>query len=42
MVAYKDLMFTMFWLFGLLSIFMFPAMYYYGQGTGIGTYKSWS
>lgn len=42
MVAYKDLMFTMIWLFALLSIFMIPAMYYYSQGTGIGTYKSWS
>jgi len=42
MVAYKDLMFTMVWLFGLLTIFMIPAMYYYSQGTGIQTYKSWS
>lgn len=42
MVAYKDLMFTMFWLFGILSVLMLPAMYYYGQGSGIGTYKSWS
>jgi hypothetical protein len=38
MVAYKDLMFTMFWLFGILSVLMLPAMYYYGQGSGIGTY----
>lgn len=30
MVAYKDLMFTMFWLFGILSVLMLPAMYYYG------------
>ena len=30
MVAYKDLMFTMFWLFGILSLMMLPAMYYYG------------
>ena len=42
MVAYADLMFTMVWLFALLSVFMVPAMYYYSQGTGIGTYVSWN
>jgi len=42
MVAYKNLMFTMFWLFGLLSLFMLPAMSYYSSGTGISEYKSWS
>ena len=35
-------MFYMIWLFVLLSLFMAPAMYYYSQGTGIGTYQSWS
>jgi len=33
MVAYRDLMFTMFWLFAVLSLIMLPAlMFYNGQG----------
>jgi hypothetical protein len=33
MIAYRDLMFTMFWLFALLSLIMLPAMTFYkGQG----------
>ena len=29
MIAYRDLMFTMFWLFALLSLIMLPAMTFY-------------
>lgn len=31
MIAYKDLMFTMFWLFAVLSIIMLPAMSFYNS-----------
>jgi len=31
MIAYKDLMFTMFWLFAVLSIIMIPAMSFYSS-----------
>ena len=35
LIAYRDLMFTMFWLFALLSAIMLPAMSFYsGQLSG--------
>jgi hypothetical protein len=35
LIAYRDLMFTMFWLFAVLSVIMLPAMSYYsGQLSG--------
>lgn len=32
MIAYRDLMFTMFWLFALCSLIMTPAMFFYQKG----------
>ncbi|CDW86701.1 UNKNOWN [Stylonychia lemnae] len=39
MVAYRDLMLILFMLFTLLSLLMFPAMYYYSKSDGYGGYQ---
>lgn len=39
MIAYRDLMFTMFWLFAICSIIMFPAMMFYKNQNAINEYN---
>jgi len=36
LVAYRDLMLTMSMLFVVLSLIMYPAMYYYSKNEGYG------
>jgi len=42
MIAYRDLMFTMFWLFAILSVIMTPAMIFYKNQGGISDPKGFA
>lgn len=42
MVAYRDLMFTMFWLFAILSLIMTPVMMFYKQQAALDSWKGFA
>lgn len=35
-VAYRDLLYTMIWVFVILSCLAFPSLYYFSSGNGYG------